>query len=45
MHPDGTFDREVRTKSAPDSSTLGPDGALWYAASDQGRIGRYDPDR
>jgi virginiamycin B lyase len=45
MHLDGTFARDVRTKSAPDAATLGPDGALWYAASDDGAIGRYEFDR
>jgi hypothetical protein len=42
MTLDGTFGADVRTKSSPDALTIGPDGALWYAAGNEGRIGRVD---
>jgi virginiamycin B lyase len=37
---DGRFRRVVRLRSHPDSMTLGPDGDVWYASGDEGRIGR-----
>ncbi len=42
MAPGGVFGPDVRTKSAPDSITIGPGGDLWYASGDEGRIGRFD---
>ena len=36
----GVFGRPLRTKSAPDRITIGPDGNLWYAAGNDGKIGR-----
>jgi hypothetical protein len=40
LSPYGVFRRDIRLRSHPDSLTLGPDGDLWYAAGDEGRIGR-----
>jgi hypothetical protein len=42
MSLDGRFGRDVRTRSAPDALTIGPDGDLWYASGNEGRIGRVD---
>jgi virginiamycin B lyase len=38
----GVFGRDIRTKSAPDSITIGPGGDVWYASGDDARIGRVD---
>ena len=38
----GVFGRDIRTKSAPDSVTVGPGGDLWYASGDDARIGRLE---
>jgi virginiamycin B lyase len=38
----GAFGRDIRTKSRPDALTIGPDGDLWYLASDEGRIGHLE---
>ena len=42
MSLDGAFGRPVQTKSTPDAITVGPDGALWYAAGNEGKVGRLD---
>lgn len=38
----GWFGHPLRTKSGPDALTRGPDGAIWYAAGSESRIGRLD---
>ena len=38
----GWFGHAVRTKSTPTTLTRGPDGAVWYAADNDDRIGRID---
>jgi virginiamycin B lyase len=38
----GWFGPALRTKSTPDALTRGPDGAIWYAAGNEGKIGRLD---
>jgi len=40
MSLDGSFGRDVRTKSSPDGLTVGPDGALWYVSGNEGKVGR-----
>ena len=40
----GAFGRPLRTKSAPDAITIGPDGALWYASGNESKIGRIEID-
>ena len=42
MKLDGRFGRPLRTKSLPDLITLGSDDNLWYAASNDSKIGRID---
>ena len=42
MSYSGFFGRPVRTKSAPDAITVGPDGDLWYASGNESKIGRID---
>jgi virginiamycin B lyase len=39
MTLDGRFRRPLGLRSHPDALTRGPDGDLWYAAGDEGRIG------
>ena len=41
----GSFGRALPTKSGPDELTLGPDGAIWYAAGSDSKIGRIAIDR
>jgi streptogramin lyase len=38
----GWFGHGVHTKSSPDDLTRGPDGAVWYTADNDDRIGRID---
>jgi virginiamycin B lyase len=45
LNPWGWYDRELRTKSAPDAITIGPDGNLWYASGNESKIGRLEIDR
>jgi len=45
MSYSGAFGRDIRLRSNPDRITLGPDGALWYASSNEGRVGRVPLDR
>jgi len=40
----GGFGRPLRTKSAPDAITIGPDGNLWYASGNEAKIGRVELD-
>jgi virginiamycin B lyase len=41
----GYFGRSLRTRSAPDRITIGPDGNLWYAAGNDAKIGHIELNR
>jgi streptogramin lyase len=38
----GWFGQPRRTKSSPDALMRGPDGAVWYTADNDDRIGRIE---